>query len=55
MVVIVRLDLRKYSTETILELYKQGILTKDEVMAELRQRGVSDYGIICLTRKAEGQ
>ncbi len=55
MVVLVRLDLRRYSTETILELYKQGILTRDETMAELHERGVSDYGTVVMIRKVEGQ
>lgn len=44
--VIIRLDLSRYSVEELLDLYSLQILNRDEVMEEMRERGMKDLEII---------
>lgn len=50
MIVTVKLNLSKYDNKTILRLYRDGILTEKEVMAELVLRGLKDYEALMAVR-----
>lgn len=54
MTVYVKLDLSKYSLDTIKVLFKDGILTREEFMAEIMRRGCDEYIALQLCRHIEG-
>ena len=52
--VLVHLDLSKYSQDTLNVLYKDGILTREEFMGEIMNRGCDEYLALQLCRFLSG-
>lgn len=51
MVILIRLDLSKYTIATVLELYRERIVSKEEVMDELRERGLNELQVLFAVRR----
>ncbi len=50
--IIVRLDLSRYSPTDLFHLYRMKLLTKEEVVGELKDRGMNEVEIIGRIRAA---
>lgn len=51
MKVIVRLDLRRYTLNTVKRLYWENIISRDELTAELEERGMDALTILTIVRE----
>jgi hypothetical protein len=50
--VLIRLDLSAYSVDELFRLRSLRILSRDEIMEEMRERGIREWEIVERTRSA---
>ena len=50
MTVLIRLELGKYSMDELISLFKMNILSRDEIMSEMKRRGMNEFKILTILR-----